>query len=246
MNRGQRAAAARGVMSRDHAVVHRVAALLLEYPSEELLALLPHVRAACAELPARLGEPLARLADHLGARPLGELQADYVATFDLQRRCSLFLTYYAYGDTRKRGVALVEIKQAYRAAGFELDAEELPDHLCAVLELAATADEEHRSTGVRILLDHRAGLELLRLALHDAGSPYADALAAVSATLPALVGEDREAVARLAAEGPPGEGVGLEPYGPPSDLPRPGAPAGPVGLPTPDVRPGLDTTGARR
>jgi nitrate reductase delta subunit len=81
-----------------------------------------------------------------------------------------------------------------------------------VLEFAATTDLE---AGRRLLLEHRAGLELLRLSLVDAGSPWAGALRAVTASLPALRGDEREAVARLAAEGPPGEDVGLEPFAPP-------------------------------
>ncbi|MGW1274508.1 nitrate reductase molybdenum cofactor assembly chaperone, partial [Streptomyces sp. NPDC002491] len=77
------------------------------------------------------------------------------------------------------------------------------------------------SAGARLLTEHRAGLELLRLALRDAGSPWAPVLASVSATLPALRGDDREAVARLAAQGPPDEQVGLDPYAPPGFLPDP-------------------------
>ena len=53
--------------------------------------------------------------------PLPELQADYVETFDNRRRCNLFLTYFAHGDTRKRGMALLRFKQTYLRAGFELD-----------------------------------------------------------------------------------------------------------------------------
>ena len=47
------------------------------------------------------------------------------------------------------------------------------------------------------------------LLLRDAGSPWADVLDSVSATLPPLPGDQRHAVARLAAEGPPEEKVGL-------------------------------------
>ena len=80
--------------------------------------------------------------DHLESTPLPELQADYVETFDTRRRCNLFLTYFAHGDTRKRGMALLRFKQTYLAAGFELDDAELPDHLCVVLEFAATVDQD--------------------------------------------------------------------------------------------------------
>jgi nitrate reductase delta subunit len=103
-------------------------------------------------------------------------------------------------------------KRAYRLAGVVLTADELPDHLCVVLEFAATTDPD---AGTRLLIEHRAGLELLRLALADSTSAYADALAAVSATLPPLAGPEREAVARLATEGPPNEDVGREPFAPP-------------------------------
>lgn len=218
MNRVARARAARRVAGRPTAVAHRLAALLLAYPTAELLDRLPLLRQAAAELPAPVRDPLDEVLAHLASAPLGELQADYVATFDLRRRCSLYLTYFAYGDTRKRGVALVEFKQAYRRAGLELADDELPDHLCVVLEFASGERDEDREAGLRLLLEHRAGLELLRLALVDGGSPWAGALAAVCATLPPLDGEERAAVARLAAEGPPGEEVGLEPFAPPSYL----------------------------
>lgn len=219
MNRVARAAAAHRVASREQAVAHRLAALLLEYPTAGLLELLPVVRAAAEELPAALRVPLEGVVEHLASRTLGELEAEYVTTFDLARRRSLYLTYYAYGDTRKRGVALVEFKQAYRAAGFEVADDELPDHLSVVLELGSTGDEAAQEAALRLLMAHRAGLELLRLALLDADSPWAGAVVAVCATLPPLEGDEHAAIARLAAEGPPGEEVGLEPFAPPSYMP---------------------------
>ena len=163
--------------------------------------------------------PLGRFLDHLDRAPLRTLQESYVDTFDHRRRCCPYLTYYGYGDTRKRGLALLRFKQAYRAAGLELGADELPDHLAVVLEFAATGDPRE---GRRLLLEHRAGLEVLRLALADATSPYADVLRAVCATLPRLGGDDRDAVARLVAAGPPAEEVGLEPFAPPEYMPSPG------------------------
>ena len=199
-------------MSRDvRALTHRIAALLLDYPTAELVAQVPDLRAVA---PTRAFDPLL---DHLEGAPLTALTAEYVDTFDLRRKVCLYLTYYAYGDTRERGMALLAFKRAYRASGLEVSPDELPDHLCVVLEFSATEDVE---AGTRLLLEHRAGLELLRLALVDRGSPWAAALTAVCSTLPALRGDEREAVARLAAEGPPGEQVGLEPYGAMVGMPR--------------------------
>jgi nitrate reductase delta subunit len=194
-------------------LVWQSASLLLGYPDRRLLELLPVVEAAAARLPASFGDPLREVAAHLAATPLERLQADYVATFDTRRRCNLFLTYFLHGDTRKRGMALLRFKQTYLRGGFQLaesgEDAELPDHLCVVLEFGATVDHE---LGRRLLIDHRAGLELLRLALRDCGSPWAPAVEVVTSTLPRLRGDEYEVVRRLAAEGPPEEEVGLSPY----------------------------------
>lgn len=208
------------------------AALLLNYPDDELLSHVDLIRTASRQLPAGTSNPIQDFLVQLDSTPLPQLQADYVETFDSRRRCNLFLTYFAHGDTRKRGMALLRFKQTYLASGVTLDDTELPDHLCVVLEYAATVDQD---LGRDLILEHRAGLELLRLALRDAHSPWVSVLDAVSSTLPPLRGDERDAVARLAAEGPPEEEVGLSPFAAPQF--SPGAPSesrsSTVLLPTP-------------
>jgi nitrate reductase delta subunit len=203
-------------------VAWQAASLLLNYPDEKLLGQLDMIRAASQRLPREMGESIRGFADHLSSTPLPDLQADYVETFDTRRRCNLFLTYFAHGDTRKRGMALLRFKQTYLRSGFILDDSELPDHLCVVLEYAATVDQR---LGRNLMLDHRAGLELLRLSLRDAGSPWAVVVDVITATLPPLRGDERDAVRRLAAEGPPEEEVGLAPFATPQFSPG-GPPSG--------------------
>ncbi|HEX5005067.1 MAG TPA: molecular chaperone TorD family protein, partial [Gemmatimonadales bacterium] len=111
---------------------------------------------------------------------------------------------------------LLRLKGSYEAAGLPLEDGELPDHLAVMLAFAALAPPGH---GEALLAHHLPAIELLRLALHDAGSPYAHVLDALAAHLPALSVAERGAVARLAREGPPDEAVGLEPYGPPEAMP---------------------------
>jgi nitrate reductase delta subunit len=211
-------------------VAWQAASLLLGYPDEELLERLDLIRRAARELPEHVGGPLCECVQQLERASLGELEADYVDTFDNRRRHNLFLTYFAHGDTRKRGMALLRFKQTYLASGFELTDTELPDHLCVVLEYAATIDRER---GRGLVMDHRAGLELLRLSLSEAGSRWAGAVEAITATLPPLRGDEWEAVRRLAAEGPPEEEVGLTPYATPAFDPGPALPDGPTPLPMP-------------
>jgi len=218
----------------ERATTWQIASLLLGYPDEELAAQLPVLAAQIDGLPPETARPLTRFLEHVRAVPTLQLAQHFVETFDLKRRCCLYLTYYAHGDTRQRGMALLEFKTAYRRAGLELGPDELPDHLAVVLEYAATDP----AGGRQLLLDHRAGIELLRLALEDTPSPYADVLRAITATLPALGGDEREAVHRLAVQGPPTEEVGLAPFGPPEQTP--------VSLPFPSTRQPDLTGGTRR
>ncbi|MFJ6674661.1 nitrate reductase molybdenum cofactor assembly chaperone [Actinosynnema sp. NPDC091369] len=201
------------------ATAWQVQSLLMSYPDEQLVARLPLLRAATRTLPRALAAPLEAFLDHVVATPLIDLAADYVATFDHRKRFSPYLTYFAYGDTRKRGMALLRFKHAYRAAGLELGDGELPDHLAVVLEFAATGDA---AVALRLMTEHRAGLELIRLGLRESGSPWAHVLESVSQTLPPLGRREHEAVARLAAEGPPEEEVGLAPFAPPEYMPQGG------------------------
>ena len=189
------------------ATAWQVLSLLLEYPTEELVGRRDVLGAAVATLPTPVREPVCRFLTVLDTVPLGRLQRDYVETFDVTRRCCLYLTYFAHGDTRKRGLALVQFKQAYRKAGVEFDAAELPDHLCVVLEFGAAHDPD---TAWRLLNDHRAGVEMLRIALAEKGSPWHDLLLALASTLPELKGEDEEKMIALIAQGPPSEEVGLD------------------------------------
>lgn len=186
--------------------------LLLRYPDDRVGA----ARSEIAALPAGpVRDALERFAAGSTGTPT-ELAAAYVETFDLRRRAALNLTYYAHGDTRERGMALLRLKKLYRAAGLPLASGELPDHLAVMLAFAALAPAGY---GEALLAEHRPAIELLRLSLHDLASPYAHVLDAIAALLPALSVSERSEVARLAREGPPDEAVGLEPYGPPEAMP---------------------------
>ncbi|NUR89281.1 MAG: nitrate reductase molybdenum cofactor assembly chaperone [Nonomuraea sp.] len=197
----------------DRAALFRLVSLLLQYPDAELLAARDELVQAVAALPD--GHPRQALEQFLwwfrDRRPM-PLARHYVETFDLRRRSSLYLTYYLHGDTRRRGMALLTLKQRYRVAGLTPPDGELPDYLPVVCEFAALAGP---ATGEAALRAHRRGLELIRTALHDSGSPYALVLDALCAVLPGLSEAERAAVADLALAGPPAEEVGLAPFGPP-------------------------------
>ncbi|MCM1938278.1 nitrate reductase molybdenum cofactor assembly chaperone [Streptomyces sp. G3] len=195
----------------DRALLLRLLSLLTQYPDEELASHRPRLVSAVAALPeSAAAHELGAFMDWFARQEPDALARHYVETFDLRRRSSLYLTYYLHGDTRRRGMALLTLARRYRAAGWDTDGVELPDHLPVVLEFAALAGP---GTGEAPLRMHRRGLELIRHALAESGSPYYHLLSALLTLLPPATDADRAAVARLAAEGPPDEEVGLDPYG---------------------------------
>ena len=197
----------------------KLASVLLQYPTAALFEGLSQLDAVAAAAPRASREPFGRFLTWLRSTPPDQVAKHYVETFDLRRRCALYLTYYRYGDTRKRGMAMLGFKAAYRAAGLEPDEGELPDYLPLVLDFAAL-----HARGEKLLRAHRADLELLLRALRQAGSPYASVVEAVCTQLPALRRPDLALVRRAWTEGPPGEDVGLEPFAPPGYLTRQEAP----------------------
>ena len=106
---------------------------------------------------------------------------------------------------------LSEFKQRYRDSGLLVDLRgELPDHLPIVLEFTA----RDRYAGTQLLVEHRRALELLRLALEERQTPYADVIGAVCATLPGVSPTERDAVMAMRDASAPVETVGLAPFDP--------------------------------
>jgi nitrate reductase delta subunit len=190
----------------------KLVSLLLQYPEGELLAARGDLCEVAGEMDVAPG-----FARWWRDEPADDLQARYVETFDFSRRSSLYLTYHTFGDRRQRGMALVALKERYGAAGFDVSGGELPDYLPLVLEFAALAPEP----GLELLAHHRESVELIRASLHDADSPWAALLDVVAGALPGLTKTQLARVRRLAAEGPPEEEVGLEPFAPPEVMPTP-------------------------
>jgi nitrate reductase molybdenum cofactor assembly chaperone NarJ/NarW len=210
------------------AAAYKLASVLLQYPTAALFDGLGELHAfAATTSPRQARAAFARFLGWLQAAGPAEVAQHYVQTFDLpssggrrgssprreQNRCALYLTYYRYGDTRKRGLAMLAFKAAYRDAGFIPSADELPDYLPMVLDFAALT-----SRGERLLRSRRADLELLRRALAKAESPYQDVVAAVCAALPRLGRRELGQVLAAWESGPPREEVGLEPFAPPDYL----------------------------
>jgi len=157
----------------------KLLAVLLSYPSAELVAAVPEIaRRLGEERSLRRGtqDALAGLLAELKRGDLLDLQERYVAQFDTGRSTSLHLFEHVHGDSRDRGQAMVDLRALYQRAGFSLATSELPDFLPAVLEYLSTrpAEEAHEMLDDCAHILRAVGERLL-----DGGSPYAAVFAAL-------------------------------------------------------------------
>jgi nitrate reductase delta subunit len=157
----------------------RALALLLGYPNAALRDQLPALMDALDQegaVPTERRAELRALAAELSNGDPLEVEAQYVETFDRGRATSLHLFEHVHGDSRDRGPAMVDLAQTYDQAGLQLSPDELPDHLCVVLEFAST---QPPAVAQDFLGEMAHILTSIFSALLKRNSPYAAAVAAV-------------------------------------------------------------------
>ena len=166
---------------------------LLSYPTSEMRAALDEMAGLIERSPliAPAERPgLLALIASLGEGDLLDAEERYCELFDRGRALSLHLFEHLHGESRDRGTAMVELKQLYRAAGFDLVGNELPDYLPVVLEYLSCRElPEARD----MLVDCAHILQVIARALIARQSDYA----AVLQALLVIAGEQPVDVAKV-------------------------------------------------
>lgn len=148
--------------------IYQVLSLLLSYPQQDLLEILPSLRAATVGPCEAMLRPLF---EHLGAGDLIDLQESYVSTFDRRSVHSLHLFEHIHGESRDRGQAMVDLLQEYRSHGLDPNCAELPDYVPLFLEFLAQIPPQDAEA---LLDDAIHVLARLGNKLTESGSPYAE------------------------------------------------------------------------
>lgn len=184
-----------------------VASIALRYPERDWLKSFEEIEHDLDSFSEDTKNVLWNLLTYFSSKSLMDLQVEYVNLFDRKRRACLYLSYYLNGDTRKRGMALLDFKETYAIEGWASTGEELDDYLPILLEFIAITGSP---AGFALLQQHKAGLALLEIALRDLKSPYAPLIKELHNRIP---GDQMPLTLKLIETGPPVETVGLAPYG---------------------------------
>ena len=125
---------------------------------------------------------------------LEEIQEIYTSTFDFNKDCALYMTYFKYEDAKERGQMLAKLKILYEMFGLEMPEEELPDYLPLMCEFLYAAEwmanpqaPENFRMLIAILED---GTYHLLKALENMRSPYFHLVKGLRETLKASVRQE--------------------------------------------------------
>ena len=201
-----------------HSLHYKALSALLCYPQQELINAVPEITQALQAYPQVLAA-VQPLLTHLTQTDLISLQEEYVATFDRTPTHSLHLFEHIHGEDRARGQAMVDLLDEYKAHGFEMASDELPDYVPLFLEFLSQCEpaEAQKLLGDAVHVLHHVATKL-----QANQSPWAGVLqAAVSLSdvepQPLIVPPVRDMDEAMETFGPGADGI--EP------LLKPGIPA---------------------
>lgn len=151
----------------------KVISLLLDYPTEQLLAgrdELDQAISASREISPEQRNALHELLELVCENDLMDGQEHYGALFGRGRALSLLLFEHVHGESRDRGQAMVDMMAQYEEAGFAIGVKELPDYIPLYLEFLSTREDLEAREG---LADVSHLLALLATRLDERESAYA-------------------------------------------------------------------------
>lgn len=125
---------------------------------------------------------------------MDDIQELYTETFDFQKDCALYMTYFKFEDAKERGQMLLRLKILYEMFGLEMPEGELPDYLplmCEFLYAAEWMQDPHAPENFRLLFAiFEDGTYHLLAALEKLSSPYFHLVKGLRQTLRACVKQE--------------------------------------------------------
>lgn len=160
-------------MATDRTLTMKAIGWLLAYPVPELVKAGPEIT-GCLERegllsPERLAD-IRSFVDRFDSGDLIDVQEAYVDLFDKSRQVSLHLFEHVHGESRERGMAMVNLREVYAQAGLVGETDELPDFLPMYLEYLSLLSPAGARSGLR---DVAPILQQVHHRLGKRGSDYA-------------------------------------------------------------------------
>jgi nitrate reductase delta subunit len=135
-------------------VILAIASRVLSYPADERRVEHNEIMDAIKEVmeSEQLRQQLNHAIQPIYRIPLQIIKELYVETFDLKEKVGLYLTAHELGDSRKRGMELIELQTLIQNSGFWYRMDELADYIPMLYELLAHSEENETTRRLRLRL----------------------------------------------------------------------------------------------
>ncbi|MDP2662204.1 MAG: nitrate reductase molybdenum cofactor assembly chaperone [Dehalococcoidia bacterium] len=114
---------------------------MLEYPRPALAMAVGECKALISPGSTEGGALLCEFQEFVEKTALGRLEEIYTGTFDLNATCHPYVGFHLFGESYKRSVFMLGLKERYRAQNFTIPGNDLPDHITIVLRFLATCED---------------------------------------------------------------------------------------------------------
>ncbi len=128
----------------------RLVSEMLEYPDAQAARAAEEGAALAEARDPEAGFLLRRFAKEAARLRPGELEEIYTQAFELNPEHSLYVGYHLFGESYKRSVFLLGLKEHYDSQGID-PGTELPDHLAVMLRYLSQVDDADE---VHEMIDH--------------------------------------------------------------------------------------------
>ena len=116
--------------------IFQLFATLLDYPRTTLTGVAAECAALVAGRSAEAASLLREFESFAEKTPLARLEEIYTSVFELDATCHPYIGYHLFGESYKRSVFLLALKERYRSCDIRCGVE-LPDHLAVILRFLA-------------------------------------------------------------------------------------------------------------
>jgi len=120
-------------------------AQMLHYPQPGLASAVGECAVLVSPSNQEAGALLGEFQVFVEKTPYGKLEEVFSGAFDLDAACYPYVGYHLFGESYKRSVFMLGLKERYRASGFEIPGNELPDHLAVILGFLALCNDPAES-----------------------------------------------------------------------------------------------------
>ena len=145
-------------------------AKLLDYPWTPLTGVARECAELVAESSPRAAAYLQEFEAFVNRTPHSRLEEIYTSAFELNAACHPYIGYHLFGESYKRSIFLLGLKERYRLYNIDCGVE-LPDHLAVMLRFLAVNQDVAETDGVIREALHPALCKMLKDKVADAPGP---------------------------------------------------------------------------